>query len=255
MIVIGETVGRLDTPCMTPLFRAGYPASGGGAGPRRTTMRANGRLMAVGASLLGLALLAGAPSGAQATAVGDTERVVDEVRGSLGTVVRQLEVPDQVFTEETIDTGDEGATRIVFLDGTELVMGPRSRVTLDRFVYDPATQDGAMSLNFVSGLFEFASGLIPSSGYDLRTPFANLAIRGTVILVMVEEAAQRITLAAPQGAVRIFDAAAPGGYLEIADDKSCVVWQLGRGEPQPLDECGALIEAVQRPQSRLDTGF
>ena len=40
-------------------------------------------------------------------------------------------------------------------------------------------------MNMLSGVFEFASGLMRPSSYDLRTPFATLAIRGTRLVVDV----------------------------------------------------------------------
>jgi hypothetical protein len=189
--------------------------------------------------VLGLLAL-GPMSGAHAAAViGETERVVSEVRGFLGEITRELKVEDEVFTEEVIETGDEGATRIVFVDGTELSMGPLSRVILDRYVYDPATGTGELVANFVSGIFEFASGLIPSTGYDLRTPFANLAIRGTVVRLLVGP--QEMEVSAPEGRVTLFR---DGEEAELDDPLNCVVWTADGPELRPLEDCTSLMEQI-----------
>jgi hypothetical protein len=133
------------------------------------------------------ALLQAAPSpGHAATGVGEAVIVVSLVRGTLGAETREIVVRDNVFTQEVIETGPDAATRLVFLDGTELSIGPESQVTLDRYVYDPSNKGaGEVVMNLVSGVFEFASGDIPSSGYDLRTPFATIAVRGTRLNLVI----------------------------------------------------------------------
>ena len=188
------------------------------------------------AGRFGLALSLGLVHGLPVTAVaavsiGGTETVVSEVHGFLGEIDRVLEVADDVFQEEVIDTGDEGATRIAFIDGTQLTMGPNSRVTLDRFVYDPAGDDSSMVVGFVSGMFEFASGLIPSGGYDLRTPFANLTIRGTRLRIMVLNNALQVT--APEGEVEVYKGPLS---VELGDPLACLVWEGGEPELRTVDE-------------------
>ena len=176
---------------------------------------------------------------AAATAIGGAERVVNEVHGFLGEVTRVLQVADEVFTEEVVETSDEGATRIIFLDGTELTMGPNSRVTLDRYVYDPTTGAGAMAVSFVSGVFEFASGLLPSASYSLRTPFANLAIRGTRIRLMVSDDGMQVTV--PEGQIEIFSGPVS---LDLEGATSCIVWEENQARTLPLEEaCGELAGA------------
>ncbi len=188
-------------------------------------------------------LLTGGTSAAYARegSIGAAEQVVNQVRGILGPVTRELVVEDDVFSEENIETGDEGATRIVFLDGTELTMGPKSRVTLDRYVYDPDTGAGEFVMNFIGGVFEFASGLIPGSAYDLRTPLANLAIRGTLFRFLVTNS--RLQMIVPEGAVAAFG----GGREALVDDPSdCLIWPGPAGGPAlvPSEECQELLESV-----------
>jgi hypothetical protein len=122
---------------------------------------------------------------AQPPGVGEADLVVSLVRGRLGQSTRELAIKDNVYSEEVIETEADAATRIVFIDGTELSMGPSSRMVLDRYVYDPNSGTGEMAMRMVTGVFEFASGNIPSTGYNLGTPFGNLAIRGTRCVVDV----------------------------------------------------------------------
>lgn len=214
-------------------------------------LRKNGRLLrlASASSIVALAFsLNAAPAPAiAAVTIGGTEQVVNEVQGFLGRVTRVLEVQDEVFSEEVIETADDGATRIIFLDGSELTMGANSRVTLDRFVFDPDAGDGSMVVNLVSGVFEFASGLIPSSGYDLRTPFANLAIRGTVIQLYVLNGDLQVI--AREGTVTV---TGPGGTVVLDNPANCAVL-YGGNELQVLGEgdCSQLQDAIAQTMATL----
>jgi hypothetical protein len=117
--------------------------------------------------------------------VGEASTIVSLVTGTLGGEPREIAIRDNVFSQEVIESGPEAAAKLVFRDGSEFVMGANSRVTLDRFVYDAETGTGQLVMNMLSGVFEFASGLMRPSSYDLRTPFATLAIRGTRLVVDV----------------------------------------------------------------------
>jgi hypothetical protein len=198
-----------------------------------------GRCASILFACVGLILHQPISQAAAATAIGGAERVVNDVQGFLGEITRVLQVADEVFTEEVIETSDDGATRIIFLDGTELTMGPNSRVTLDRYVYDPTSGAGEMAVSFVSGIFEFASGLLPDANYSLRTPFANLAIRGTVIRLMVRDDGMQVTV--PEGEIEIFSGPVS---LDLEGATSCIVWEEDQARTLPLEEaCGELVGA------------
>jgi hypothetical protein len=60
---------------------------------------------------------------------------------------RILRLGIDVQTGETITTQANDRTHVVFLDGTSLTVGPNARLVIDKFVYDPNTKTGEMSLN------------------------------------------------------------------------------------------------------------
>jgi hypothetical protein len=128
-----------------------------------------------------------APAAWAAVDAGQAVIVVSKVRGTLGVETREIAIRDNVYSQEVIETGPDAATRLVFLDGSELSIGPSSRVTLDQYIYDPNNKGaGQLTISMLSGVFEFASGDIPESGYDLRTPFATIAVRGTRVQIDIE---------------------------------------------------------------------
>jgi hypothetical protein len=91
-----------------------------------------------------------------------------------------------LFAAERVDTSETASTSLQFLDETSLYVGNRSTVVLDRFIYDPTTQNGEAAINFTKGAFRFITGNIKSKeAVNLNTPTASMVIRGTHLLIFV----------------------------------------------------------------------
>src|SRR3569833_2016150 len=90
---------------------------------------------AFGAILLVCAALCG-PAGAAQPNIGATETVKNDVSHELAGATGKLNQGDPVYRSEIVKTGRESTAKLVFLDSTNLAVGPISRVVLDRFVYD-----------------------------------------------------------------------------------------------------------------------
>jgi hypothetical protein len=123
-----------------------------------------------------------------AVKVGKTELIVKKVTGELAQSQRLLALKDTVFQDELIAAATASASRIVFLDGTELSVGPNTEITLDRFVFDPDEGSVTIELNVVEGVFRFISGRFANafkSDYKVKTPTATLGMRGTVVTAVV----------------------------------------------------------------------
>ena len=131
-------------------------------------------------SLLAAAMLLPA-GGAYAQAdIGAAASIVNTVNGERpGTAPRRLAVGDRVYQSEVIATAADGRGQLLFRDETALTVGPDSRVTLDRFVYNPGGQS-AVSLNTGKGVFRFVSGKLPSNSYNIQTPAGTIGVRGTI---------------------------------------------------------------------------
>jgi hypothetical protein len=119
--------------------------------------------------------------------IGATAIVVNRVTGTLATTRQQTELRAgiDVFQNETINTGDTSASRVVFQDRTELSIGPVSEVVLDRFVFDPDPNRSQVALSIAKGVARFSTGLLPKTDYSITTPTATIGIRGTVLTVTV----------------------------------------------------------------------
>jgi hypothetical protein len=125
------------------------------------------------------------PAPAATPDIGTTLLVVRTVTGELATQVRHLVINDGVQQNELIATAPDSASELEFVDGTKLTLGPRARVTLDRFVFDPKPTKGAFFLSVGEGVFRFVTGTMAHENYAIHTPNGTAGVRGTVFNMLV----------------------------------------------------------------------
>jgi len=178
------------------------------------------------------------PSAAQ-DAIGTISRIQGEASATRGGATRALGVNATVFSNESVSTGEAARLEVTFRDQTRLTLGERARLTLDRYVFDPAAGSGTIKFGLV-GAFRFVSGQLSklaSAEVNVTTPVAVVGIRGTefwggpidnqalgVFLiegaVSVSNAAGEQILSAPgQGTNIAAPGAAPGSVTVWAPDK------------------------------------
>ena len=90
-----------------------------------------------------------------------------------------------LYANQTVRTGNVGMADLVFVDKTNLSVGPGSEVVLDKFVYDPTGSSGRVVLQATRGAFRFVTGSQASRAYQVNTPFGSLGVRGTVVEMIV----------------------------------------------------------------------
>src|SRR5258706_6388217 len=142
-------------------------------------------------------LLAGAAVAAESPTAGIGVVFQTEFNGALGRLdknERQLLYTKSVYTDEVVHTGKQSSTALLFLDKTRLQVGANSDVVLDHYVYDPGSNVGNVAVNFSTGIFRFVTGHMKNKdGYDLKTPSGVMAIRGTKLIIYVDEKGNTIT--------------------------------------------------------------
>ncbi len=100
-----------------------------------------------------------------------------------GEVGLGLEMNDNVVTAD-------GKLRLDFVDDTRVDVTENSRMTIDEFIYDPNTQQGALSMRATLGAVRYASGQIAKNSrqrVNIRTPSATINVRGTDFMMIVDE--------------------------------------------------------------------
>lgn len=122
--------------------------------------------------------------------IGNAALVVKTVTGTIEDNVVKLRLQDDIYHNELIETFDDSATELAFLDETTLNLGPNTSVVLDEFVYDPDPSNSSFVLSVTEGALRFTSGVLPDDAYKINTPVATIGIRGTIVEVVVDEALQ-----------------------------------------------------------------
>ena len=135
-------------------------------------------LLAAGAILLPVA--ASAKVGVTSAAEGDP-------RGKPpAEAERVLRVGVDVQANEVITTQANDRAHLMFLDGTSLSVGPNAQLTIDKFVYDPATKTGDLAINASKGVFRLVGGKISkTNAITVTTPSSTIGIRGGISIFNV----------------------------------------------------------------------
>jgi hypothetical protein len=129
------------------------------------------------ALLLGglFALQSTAPNAQEA--VGKATSVKPQAEGTHGGT-RTLSGGTNVYSKETVRTGDSGQADLQFHDNSNLSVGPKSSVRLDKFVYDPNKSTSTMAIEATRGTFRFVTGSQGKGNVQVKTPYGTLGVRG-----------------------------------------------------------------------------
>ena len=96
----------------------------------------------------------------------------------------------RVQTSDKIRTGADGSVGITMDDDSVLSAGPNSVLSLDRYAFDPTTNQGRFDAGLNKGTLSVISGRIAKSSPDamtVRTPAVVLGVRGTTFAVSVND--------------------------------------------------------------------
>ena len=91
---------------------------------------------------------------------------------------RGLSSGSSVYSRDLVHTGDAGQANLKFRDNSNLSVGPKSSVRLDKFVYDPNKSAGSVAVEATRGSFRFVTGSQGNGSYQVKTPYGTLGIRG-----------------------------------------------------------------------------
>ena len=128
--------------------------------------------------------------------IGKVEKVIGAVDVIRNGVSVTLNVGDNVYKSDVVQTGANSSVGIGFPDGTALNLVANTRMALNEYSYDANSTSNEALFSLIEGTFSFVAGKVAHAG-DMKvgTPVATLGIRGTVGWVM-EDQAPTITAAA-----------------------------------------------------------
>jgi len=139
--------------------------------------------------------------------IGSAATARNQVEGIIGSETQPIVAGTTLFQNERVRTGDESQAQLVFLDKTDLSVGPKSEVTLNRFVYNPDRGTGRVSIEASRGVFRFVTGAQDKKNYEVKTPIATIEVKGTEFHLLVEQ--NYIVIALVHGALRIVTVRGP----------------------------------------------
>jgi hypothetical protein len=128
-----------------------------------------------------------------------------------------------VHQSETVSAGTDSSAQLLFRDKTSLTLGPNSRVTIDKFVYDPGGGRGAAAVKLLKGALRFVSGSQTPEQYTINTPLASMGVRGSVAETFVTELGHEFLLLI-EGAIEVCaghecrQITTPGQYVVVSPD-------------------------------------
>ena len=135
---------------------------------------------------------------AQAVNIGD----ISELNGN-AQILRDK--PYIANLEFDIQSNDEAITTngrmaITFLDDSTVKLTEHSQLLIDEYIYDPDPSKSKMALTFGLGTARFITGnlnRIDKQNIQLKTPTANIAIRGTDFTATVDELGRSLIILLP----------------------------------------------------------
>ena len=154
------------------------------------TMRISCLNAAVGASLVVMSPL----SALAQNKIGVAATITNDVAQILGPRAEQIAGGEGLVRDEVVRTGAASNAKLVFVDDTNLAMGPTSTVKLDKFVFADATSYNQAGMELTRGAFRFTTGHSEKRAYDLKTPVATIGIRGTILDVLSQGSKTTIVL-------------------------------------------------------------
>jgi hypothetical protein len=123
-------------------------------------------------------------------------------------VAEPLRLKTLVFPEDVIETDAASKVRITLADATAVSLGEQSRLEVTQFLYDARQQTRTAHLGITRGFFRaIINKLVPQSTFDMVTPTAVAASRGTDL--MGEVTAESTSIVVLEGAVMISNVRTP----------------------------------------------
>lgn len=101
-----------------------------------------------------------------------------------------LSINTPVYQGDVIETDAGSAVNIVFIDESSFAVSEETRLAIDEYVFDPASQGGVQNFSVLKGVFVYTSGLIGREDPDdvaIETPVGSIGIRGTIIAGDVDQ--------------------------------------------------------------------
>lgn len=101
---------------------------------------------------------------------------------------------DNIVRDEVVQTRSDSNAKFVLKDSTNLILGPNSRLKLDRAVFSDEKSVGDIAIKLSVGSFRFITGHSAKESYSITTPVATMGVRGTTLDLLIERLKNTVVL-------------------------------------------------------------
>ena len=125
---------------------------------------------------------------------------ISEVRGNAQVLRDKAYGAELQFDIQQMDDvrTEAGRVAITFEDDSTVKLTEHSKLVIDEYIYDPDPSKSKMALKFASGTARFITGKFNNkNNIFIRTPTANIAIRGTDFTCTVDELGRSLVILLP----------------------------------------------------------
>ena len=130
-----------------------------------------------------ISLVISLPIWASAAEVGNFTRIVDRVdyqKGETGPLT-PAKVTAPVEEKDIINTYEVSRAQVEFRDKTLITISPKSKVTIENYMYDPSKFEAHGQLNLIQGVMKVVVPTLERGGkteFRIKTSTATMGIRG-----------------------------------------------------------------------------
>ncbi|NQV54648.1 MAG: FecR domain-containing protein, partial [Rhodospirillales bacterium] len=157
-----------------------------------------------------------------------------------------------LYSGDVIETGAAANIGIVLADDSTLSLAANGRMVMDEVAYDPSAETGNATISVVQGVFSFVSGQIAKVGPDamvLRTPVAQIGIRGTKIAGVAAAEGQNNTISL------LPDADGSIGEVSVSNSAGIVILNQPGATTQVASAFQTPAAPVVRPMAQIQQQF
>ena len=174
-------------------------------------------------------------------------------------------VPEKLYTKDglllngmTLETGKDSKADLQFQNGTQMRIGPQSRVKLENAQILTGENFSRTLLRVDSGnLYTKINRMEKASNFSIVTPTATASVRGTEFLTKVENTSS--TVLVQEGSVAVTDdkfnneKAVDGGNKASASESNVEVKPLDDKDKKELNDYGANLQSItDQGRSQID---
>ena len=163
--------------------------------------------------------------------------------------IKRNESPLNADLKLPIQSNDQAVTTngrmaITFLDDSTVKLTEHSQLTIDEYIFDPDPSKSKMALTFGLGTARFISGQlgkIDKRNIALKTPTADIAIRGTDFTATVDELGRSLIILLPDqygvssGEIEVITATGRVLLNKSYQATTVSVWEASPSKPVILD--------------------